>query len=296
MIHYQYLRCFMKNEYITRINQAIDYIYRNLDKNLSVEEIANHCCFSKYYFNRIFKSVINESLYAFVKRLKLEYAAFKLRTTQRQVTEVALEAGYSPSNFATAFKEYFGINATEYRKLENFPVKDSYLSIIENIKSMRRQPDFFKMIDSKITIRRIKGMNLEYQRYIGNYYKGLPQAWEKFCIEMEKKYPLIPNKQFIGISYDDPMIADDQKCIYDLCLKVEKTNGINTFRIEDGYYACYEFHDKIENLIKCYNEIFALWLPFTKYDLDNRLCLEIYYSGLDDQGFIHLDACIPIRI
>jgi AraC family transcriptional regulator len=130
----------------------MDYIYQNLDKDLTVEEIANHCCFSKYYFNRIFKSVINESLYAFIKRLRLEYAAFKLRTTRRPVTEIALEAGYSPSNFATAFKDYFGINATEYRKLENFPVKDSYRSIIEEIKSMKKQTDFFAEIDSKITI------------------------------------------------------------------------------------------------------------------------------------------------
>lgn len=285
----------MKNEYITRINQAMDYIYQNLDKDLTVEEIANHCCFSKYYFNRIFKSVINESLYAFIKRLRLEYAAFKLRTTRRPVTEIALEAGYSPSNFATAFKDYFGINATEYRKLENFPVKDSYRSIIEEIKSMKKQTDFFAEIDSKITIRRLEGMNLEYQRYIGSYFKGLPRAWERFCIEIERKYPLIANKQYIGISYDDPLIADDQKCIYDLCLKTEKTKGINIIRIEEGYYACYEFHDKLENLIKCYNQIFALWLPFSKNDLDNRLCLEIYHSGLDEQGRIHLDICIPIK-
>ncbi len=285
----------MENEYIARINQAIDYIYKNLDKNLTVEEIANHCCFSKFYFCRIFKSVINESLYAFIKRLKLEYAAFKLKTTRRSVTEIALEAGYSPSNFATAFKEYFGTNATEYRKSEHYFVKDSYSSVIEYIRSLKQRTDFFSEIDSKITIRKLDAMTLEYRRYIGSYTKGLPQAWETFCIEMERKYPLASNKQYIGISYDDPLIANDQKCIYDLCLKVDKVSGVNTLRIYGGYYACYEFHNKLEHLINSYNEIFALWAPFCKYELNNGLCLEVYHSGLDEQGFLHLDIYIPIK-
>ncbi|TCL58337.1 helix-turn-helix protein [Hydrogenispora ethanolica] len=71
----------------------------------NVEEIAEHCCFSKYYFNRVFKSVVNDSIYAFIKRVKLENAAFKLRTKKRKpITDIAFEVGYSPSNFAAAFK------------------------------------------------------------------------------------------------------------------------------------------------------------------------------------------------
>lgn len=286
----------MKNEYVTRINQAIDYIYQNLDKNLTVEDISSHCCFSKFYFNRIFKSIINESLYAFIKRLKLENAAFKLRSTRRTITEIALEAGYSPSNFATAFKEYFGISATEYRNSDSFSVKNSYLSVIEYIQSMKKRTDFFTEIDAKINIRKVEAMNLEYQRYIGSYNNGLFQAWDDFCTQMERKYPTIPLKQYLGISYDDPLIADEQKCIYDLCLKVEKVSQVNTLRIEEGYYACYEFRDKLENLNKSYHEIFALWMPFCKYDIDNKLCLEIYHSGLDEQGNIHMDICIPVKI
>ncbi|WP_021167832.1 DNA-binding transcriptional regulator SoxS [Sporomusa ovata DSM 2662] len=42
-------------------NQGINYIYRNLDKSISVEEIAEQCCFSKYYFNRMFKVIVGEN-------------------------------------------------------------------------------------------------------------------------------------------------------------------------------------------------------------------------------------------
>lgn len=285
----------MENDYILKINQAINYIYQNLDQNLTVEDIANHCCFSKFYFNRVFKSVVNESLYSFIKRVKLECAAFKLRSTRRTITEVALEVGYSPSNFASAFKEYFGVNASEFRKTYELPLKDTYRTIVEHINQMRKQEDFFAAVDARMSIRRIEGMILEYRRFIGNYYQGLGPAWEEFCHEMSLKYVIDSNAKFIGISYDDPLIADENRCIYDMCLKVEKASSVNVLKIKPGTYACYEFNDRLENLNKSYHEIFGLWLPFCKYDLNDQLCLEMYHSGMDDQGKMRLDICIPIQ-
>ena len=285
----------MENEYILKINQAINYIYRNLDKNLTVEDIAGYCCFSKFYFNRIFKSVVNESIYAFTKRLKMESAAFKLRTTRRSITTIAMESGYSPSNFASSFKDYFGISASEFRSHYDIPVKDSYSAVTDYIRTLKRQDDFFSRVDSKIAIKKLGAMNLEYQRFIGNYFHGLKDAWEDFCIKMEQKYVCDQNTQFIGISYDDPLIADENHCIYDMCIKVAKVNSINVHRIEAGSYACYDFNDNRENLIKGFNEILTLWMPFSPYELDERLSLEVYHTGLDESGKIHLDICIPIK-
>jgi AraC family transcriptional regulator len=285
----------MEQDYIHRINQAIDFIYQNIDQNLTVEDIANHCCFSRFYFNRIFRSVTGESVYGFVKRLKMEIAAFKLRSTRRTITEISLEAGYSPSNFATAFKEYFNMSASTFRKSENVPVKDTYQAVIEHIKTLKKQDNFFEQFDSRVVIRDLDPMILEYHRFIGNYYHGLKEAWEAFCLKMEQKYTLDEQARFIGISYDTPLIADPDHCMYDMCLKVEKKMCTNVHRIDAGTYACYELYDKQENLIKGYQEILSLWVPFSNYNLDDRPCLEIYRSGLDNAGRLHLDICIPVR-
>ena len=285
----------MNHEYILKINQAINYIYQNLDRNLTVEEIASHCCFSKYYFNRIFKSVVNESIYAFTIRLKLENAAFKLRTTRRSITEIAIEAGYSPSNFASSFKENFGISASRFRNQYDLPLKDSYIAVTDYIHNLKKQDDFFARINSKISIKRLGPMILEYQRFIGNYYHGLIAAWENFCKTVDQKYGFDPNRQFVGISFDDPLIADENHCIYDMGMMIDKKNCINVHRIEAGAYACYPFDDHRDNLMKAFNEILALWMPFCPYDLDDRLPLEIYHSGLQEDGKIHLEICIPIK-
>lgn len=138
-------------------------------------------------------------------------------------------------------------------------------------------------------------MTLEYQRFIGNYYQGLKEAWESFCTEMEQKYTFDKRAKYVGISYDTPLITDPDHCMYDMCLQVDKKTCTNVHRLEAGTYACYEFYDKQLNLIKGYQEILSLWVPFSKYDLDDRPCMEIYHCGLDTKGRLHLDICIPVR-
>jgi AraC family transcriptional regulator len=145
----------MEKDYMYRINQAIDYIYLHIGQNLAVEDIANHCCFSKFYFNRIFRAVTGESIYGFIKRLKLEIAAFKLRSTRRTITEIALETGYTPSNFASVFKEYFKMSASAFRKSENVPVKDTYQTVIDHIKTLKKRDNFFEQLDINVLLETI---------------------------------------------------------------------------------------------------------------------------------------------
>lgn len=283
-----------ENNYILSINRAINYIHNNLDKNITVEEIADYCCFSKYYFNRIFKSIVKESVYSFTKRMKLENAAFKLRTNIRKpITEIALEAGYSPSNFATVFKEYFGSSASDFRINNSVPVKDSYTDIFEHISGMKKQEDFYKRIDSCITIKHLPKMLLEYERFMGNYC-DLDKAWDKFCTHVSERHLINKDSKLIGISYDDPLITDENKCMYDMCVTVSGSKSISVHKIEGGLYACYDYYDKIENLGMAYNEIFALWLPYSSYSIDNRSPIEIYNTEVDEEGKMHLDLCIPI--
>lgn len=285
----------MQSDYIMSINQALNYIYQNLDKNLTVEEIADQCCFSKYYFNRVFKLIVGENIYSFIKRMKLENAAFKLRTSKnRTITDIAIEIGYSPSNFASAFKQYFGLSASEYRK-NGAPFKDSFAVVFDHIHKLKKNESIFAEIDAKMQIKKLEGRNLVYKRVICNYTRDLKGAWTIFCEEMKEQNLLDKDFQFIGISYDDPLIADEDRCIYDMCMVVDQVSGINVQRIESGMYACYEFYDKLDQLILVFNEIFALWLPFCKYELEDRPSLEIYQTGLDEKGNIHIEICIPIK-
>ena len=62
-------------DYVSRINKVIDYIDLHLDADLSLEELADVAQFSKYHFHRIFFAFMQETLFQYIQRLRLERAA-----------------------------------------------------------------------------------------------------------------------------------------------------------------------------------------------------------------------------
>ncbi len=65
----------MNKSHQNRIDRVVDYIQRNLELELSVKQLAGIACFSEFHFSRIFKEQMGESVYRFIKRLRLEKAA-----------------------------------------------------------------------------------------------------------------------------------------------------------------------------------------------------------------------------
>ena len=114
--HRQYLR----QEYMGRINRVIDHIESNLDGNLKLDTLAGVANFSPFHFHRIFSAIVGETLNQFIQRIRLEKAASQLiDNPKKSITEIAFDCGFSGSaTFARAFKESFGISASQYRSGE----------------------------------------------------------------------------------------------------------------------------------------------------------------------------------
>lgn len=49
--------------YYRRINRALDFIVRHLDRPCTVEEVAAEAAFSRFHFQRIFRSLTGEPLW-----------------------------------------------------------------------------------------------------------------------------------------------------------------------------------------------------------------------------------------
>jgi AraC family transcriptional regulator len=122
-------------EYRRRVCLAMNFICDNLARELTLEEIAKSAAFSMFHFHRIFKTVVGETVAEFTRRLRLESAANKLQLDRHTViTDIALHCGFSSSqNFAKAFRQYFGLTPSAYRKSKNCHI----LSKGENAVSLR---------------------------------------------------------------------------------------------------------------------------------------------------------------
>src|SRR5215467_6244799 len=103
------------SEYARRINRVIDYIRDNLDCTVTLEELAKVACFSEFHFHRIFSAVSGETLNNFTNRLRLEKAARLLRYSDRSLTDIALDCGFSSSaTFSRAFRSGYDTSPSQF--------------------------------------------------------------------------------------------------------------------------------------------------------------------------------------
>ena len=94
--------------YYERILRALVHIQEHLEDPLDLDTLARIACFSPYHFHRIFRGLVGETLADHIRRLRLEKAAQRLKSTERPVTDIAFEAGYAAHEaFTRAFRARF---------------------------------------------------------------------------------------------------------------------------------------------------------------------------------------------
>ena len=99
------------------IEQSLAFIEENLTEEISTEELANTAGLSPFYFQRLFKRLVNKPVQEYVKLRRLAKAVESLSNTERRILDVALDYGFSShANFTRVFKETYGITPEEYRK------------------------------------------------------------------------------------------------------------------------------------------------------------------------------------
>ena len=63
-------------EWLKKLSDAIAYIEKHLDAEISYEEAARIACCSPYYFQRMFSYVAGISLSDYIRRRRMSQAAF----------------------------------------------------------------------------------------------------------------------------------------------------------------------------------------------------------------------------
>lgn len=112
--------------------EAQDYQHKNIDKlvlvtnyidshrsdDLTVEKLADLAGFSKFHFERLFKSYMGISCYQYITKRRILMAKELLGDTDLSVMDIALRSGFfSLSTFNRVFKDVNGCSPTEFRKL-----------------------------------------------------------------------------------------------------------------------------------------------------------------------------------
>ncbi len=106
-----------RQDYEERMLRVLIHLQRNLDRSVSLEELAEVAHFSPFHFHRIFRGMIGESVKAHLRRLRIEKAAWRLVQTDDPIIRIALDAGFeSHAAFSRAFKIQMGQSPSDWRK------------------------------------------------------------------------------------------------------------------------------------------------------------------------------------
>jgi YesN/AraC family two-component response regulator len=99
-----------------RVSQAIEFMERNLDRNLSLGKVAHLARLSKGYFGELFKQETGKIFRAYLKKIRIEKACRLLAGTGLEIKEVSRSVGYRDiQSFYHDFKKMTGMTPLEYR-------------------------------------------------------------------------------------------------------------------------------------------------------------------------------------
>lgn len=302
----------IENEYKSRINKALDYIDANIEKQFTLEELADVANFSKFHFHRIFYSIIRETPFQFILRVRLEKAATLIITNPYEsITQIAFQCGFSDiSVFSRNFKAYFKKSASQYRKEKsNLSQTESKTSQSENRASMYFCPDSNTIkwrtnmkLNKSVEVKELPRMTVAYIRHIGPY-KGDEKLFENLW---NKLFTWAGPRELIGgpdfrsliIYHDDPTVTGEDKLRTSVCITVPdntKVDGeIGKMEVEGGKYVMARFVVTSEQFQQAWDWVFREWFPSSGYQPDDKPCFEMYPEEPKD-GKITVDICVPVK-
>lgn len=106
-----------KSETSEEAQQLKEFIDKNIERELSIREIADSIYRSPDYANRIFKRYYNTTPYAYYMHLRTEQAKALLQHTSLSIQEIAERLGYKNGHyFSKQFRYATGMTATMFRR------------------------------------------------------------------------------------------------------------------------------------------------------------------------------------
>ncbi len=103
------------------VRKAIVYIHSNYMQPISLEDTARHVNMSKEYLARCFRQELGVTLVTYLNRYRVDQAKKMLEQGESNLTEIALETGFSSSAyFSRVFRQEVGMSPSDYSKASHF--------------------------------------------------------------------------------------------------------------------------------------------------------------------------------
>ena len=123
----------------------LEYINKNINDEITIDELANRFYFDKTYIMKRFKREIGKSIHDYINTIRI-YNSLDYYKYDNYILSIALKNGFnSIEYYSEIFKKVIGINPLKYKKFINrsFDITDNEIKlIIEKINDCNNLKDF----------------------------------------------------------------------------------------------------------------------------------------------------------
>ncbi|WP_042276279.1 AraC family transcriptional regulator [[Clostridium] dakarense] len=255
------------------MNDALDYIEKNIEHEINYKEIAKIACCSEYHFKRMFSFIAGISISEYIRRRRLTLAAFDLRNSDIRIIDIAIKYGYnSADSFARAFNTIHGIMPSEARNskkmLKAYPRMTFQISISGGCEMNYRivEKEAFKIVGLKKRVPIIfEGVNPE-----------ISEMWQSLTPEKIMKLKSLSNIEPMGILSASVNFSETRMEGHgelDHYIGVATTNKseeqFEVLEVKSGTWAVFEaigtFPDALQNV---WGRIYSEWFPSSNYEVE----------------------------
>lgn len=107
------------------VKRAIDYIYENYSKNISVTDIAEYLGIDRTYLYRLFKEEYNMSPQKYLLNFRLKTAMNKLEGGNMSIADIAYNCGFNDASaFCHQFKKVYKDTPLNYRRYPQLAIRE----------------------------------------------------------------------------------------------------------------------------------------------------------------------------
>lgn len=271
-------------EWQNGMNEVVDYIEKNLHKEINYDIMARMLGCSVYEFSRVFSFVTGVTISEYIKRRRLSVAAIELQTDSEKIIDIALKYGYeSHSSFTRAFSNLHGVSPKEVKNkgvsIKSYP-KIHFIITIKGVNEMVfrvEEKESFEIIG-------FKGMSTN------EFDEGdtLDKLWRKFM----DKYDVILwnngdsyyNAPFWQVAaYDFMADGGDTETIIGAELgNKEIIEGLEVKRIPQSKWVVFSITSPTggNNVSEAYTRVITEWLPQSGYKRNETVPnLEVFPPG-----------------
>jgi AraC family transcriptional regulator len=100
-----------------RLTRVSEYIAGNLDRDLTIAQLAKVAALSQFHFARAFKAAVGTAPHQYVSAHRLERAKDLLVRGDQSILDIAIALNFSSqANFTRAFRKLTGMTPGQYRR------------------------------------------------------------------------------------------------------------------------------------------------------------------------------------